>query len=120
MLQIYVIHHWNTQHQKMKGVRHSMRTKNMKITEMIWKTGYLYLKVHSVGYWVYWKIKKDCPRIRAVFKCGQTGNRTPCSAIKFQVMKFQLISFKVEYCPACYKPTSSKVFQNYPYRLSFL
>lgn len=24
---------------KMKGVRHSMRTKNMKITEMTWRTG---------------------------------------------------------------------------------
>lgn len=58
ILQIYVTHHWNTQHQKMKGVRHSMRTKNMKITEMIWKTGYLYSKVHSVGYWAYWRIKK--------------------------------------------------------------
>lgn len=49
---------WNTQHQKMKGVRHSMRTKNMKITEMIWKTGYLYLRVHFVEYWIYWRIKK--------------------------------------------------------------
>jgi hypothetical protein len=34
-----------TQHQKMKGVRHSMRTKNMKITEMTWRTGCLFLKV---------------------------------------------------------------------------
>lgn len=58
MLQIYVIHHWSIQHQNMKGVRRSMRTKNMKITEMTWRTGCLYLKVHSVGYWVYWKIKK--------------------------------------------------------------
>lgn len=59
ILQTYVILHWNTQHQKMRGVRYSMRTKNMKITEMIWKTGYLYLKVLFVRYWIYWRIKKE-------------------------------------------------------------
>lgn len=58
MLQIYVIHHWSIQHQNMKGVKLYTKMVNMKITEMIWKTGHLYLKVHSVGYWVYWRIKK--------------------------------------------------------------
>ena len=49
----------NTQHQKMKSVRHSMRTKNMKITEMTWRIGYLFLKVLFVRYWIYWRIKKE-------------------------------------------------------------
>lgn len=35
---------------KMKGVRHSMRTKNMKITEMTWRTGCLFLKVLFVAF----------------------------------------------------------------------
>lgn len=58
MSQIYVIHHWSIQLQSKKDVKLYTKMVNMKITEMIWKIGYLYLKVHSVGYWVYWKIKK--------------------------------------------------------------
>lgn len=46
---------------KMKGVRHSMRTKNMKITEMTWRTGCLFLKEHFFAYWIYWRIKKRLP-----------------------------------------------------------
>lgn len=48
---------------KMKGARHSMRTKNMKITEMTWRTGCLFLKVLFVGYWICWRIDYGKDRV---------------------------------------------------------
>ena len=44
---------------KNKGceILYEERTKSMKITEMIWRTGYLFLKVRFVGYWICWRTK---------------------------------------------------------------
>lgn len=39
---------------KMMGVKCCMRIKSMKITGMIWRIGYLYLKVHFVKSWICW------------------------------------------------------------------
>ena len=58
MLQIYVTPHWTIRHQKMKDEKLYTKTVNIKITEMIWRTGFLFLKVLFVRYWIYQKIKE--------------------------------------------------------------